>query len=120
MKISDLFEFPGILIVIGVIFLIIAFVVGLLAYKKKDKVDFDVKKDESVDDDYKVESIKLVDDEVIEQAKNVIKENETEKVEEAEVVDQPEAEEEDFLETKEFINLNPDKKDEKQPNVETL
>lgn len=122
-------EFPGILVVVGFVLIIIAIVVGIFSIKK-DKTEIEEIVEE---DDYHVEPVKLMDEgetlepkkEVIAEPVNLIKDNvipapiddETilEEIEEEEL--QPI--EDDFLDTKEFVILD---KVEKKDNheVETL
>lgn len=121
-------EFPGILVVVGVLLIIIAIVIAIFA-TKKDKVEEDIKEE----DEYNVETVKLIDDvenleekkEVIAEPVNLIKNNvistpiDDETV--LENVDQEELmpAEEDFLDTKEFVILDSIEKKE-NTDVETL
>lgn len=121
-------EFPGILVVVGVLLIIIAIVIAVFA-TKKDKVEEDIKEE----DEYNVETVKLIDDvenleekkEVIAEPVNLIKNNViSTPIDDETVLENVEQEElmpaeEDFLDTKEFVILDSIEKKE-NTDVETL
>lgn len=130
MNFSMFFEFPGILIVIGVLLIILSIIIGIFVTTDDNKVETNDYKEE---DDYNVEVVKLVDDEPTkifnkkeEDSTNLIKENivPQEVVSEAVVEDVPvdtavEEKEDNFLDTEEFVIL--DKKEENDnSDIETL
>ena len=64
-NISSFFEFPGILIIIGVAFILCAIIISLLTKRKNDdtKEMQTVKEKEEQEDNYYFEPVKLIDDE---------------------------------------------------------
>lgn len=122
-------EFPGILVVVGVLLIVIAIVIGIFAVANDNKKETE----EVEEDDYNVEVVKLVDEnldetpkEVIAEPVNLIKDNvipvpvdDETVLEETEQDDLIKEDENDFLDTKEFVILdNEEKKD--NTDVETL
>ena len=128
LNIGMFLEFPGILVVVGIVLIIIAIIIAIFA-TKKDKDVQDIKED----DEYNIETVKLTDDvenleekkEVIAEPVNLIKNNViSTPIDDETVLEDVEQEElmpseEDFLDTKEFVILdNVEKKD--NVDVETL
>ncbi len=125
MKLSMFLEFPGILIVIGVILIVVAVVIGVISSKKS--VEKETKEDD-IEDEYDVKPMKLVDDEEVKEKiiseVDLIKDNviptpiddETVLEDTTDVVEVKE--EDDFLDTKEYVVLNEEEK--QQSDVETL
>lgn len=72
-NISSFFEFPGILIIIGVAFILCAIIISLVTKRKTDDVnetqtDDEIAKDQ--EDNYYFEPVKLIDDEDTKPANN--------------------------------------------------
>ena len=121
-------EFPGILVVVGIVLIIIAIIIAIFA-TKKDKDVQDIKED----DEYNVETVKLTDDvenleekkEVIAEPVNLIRNNViSTPIDDETVLEDVEQEElmpseEDFLDTKEFVILDSTEKKD-NIDVETL
>lgn len=125
MKLSMFLEFPGILIVIGVILIVVSIIIGIFSSKKE------VVKEENMDNlenEYDVKPMKLVDDEEVKEKiiseVDLIKDNvipapiddEIVLEETTDVIDPKE--DDDFLDTKEYVVLNEEEK--QQADVETL
>jgi len=128
LNIGMFLEFPGILVVVGIVLIIIAIVIAIFATKKEEIVE-----ENSQEDDYNVETVKLIDDvenleekkEVIAEPVNLIKNNViSTPIDDETILEDVEHEElnpaeEDFLDTKEFVILdNVEKTD--NTDVETL
>lgn len=71
-NISSFFEFPGILIIIGVAFILCAIIISLVTKRKNDdtKEMQTVKEKEEQEDNYYFEPVKLFDDEDVKQVNN--------------------------------------------------
>ena len=71
-NISSFFEFPGILIIIGVAFILSAIIISLVTKRKNDdtKEMQTVKEKEEQEDNYYFEPVKLIDDEDVKQVNN--------------------------------------------------
>lgn len=71
-NISSFFEFPGILIIIGVAFILCAIIISLVTKRKNDdtKEMQTVKEKEEQEDNYYFEPVKLFDDEDAKQVNN--------------------------------------------------
>ena len=71
-NISSFFEFPGILIIIGVAFILCAIIISLVTKRKNDdtKEMQTVKEKEEQEDNYYFEPVKLIDDEDVKQVNN--------------------------------------------------
>ena len=125
MKLSMFLEFPGILIVIGVILIVVSIIIGIFSSKKE------VVKEENMDNlenEYDVKPMKLVDDEEVKEKiiseVDLIKDNviptpiddEIVLEDTTDVIDPKE--DDDFLDTKEYVVLNEEEK--QQSDVETL
>lgn len=125
MKLSMFLEFPGILIVIGVILIIVAIIIGIFSSKKS--VEQEIEEDD-IEDEYDVKPMKLVDDEEVKEKiiseVDLIKDNviptpiDDEIVLEDTTDDIETKEDDDFLDTKEYVVLNEEEK--QQSDVETL
>jgi len=126
LDLSSFLEFPGILVVVGIVLIIIAIVIGVFATKKEEKVE-----DSYQEEDYNVEQIKLIDDvenldekQKIAEPLNLIKDNVIPTpIDDTTILEDTEQEEvkpaeEDFLDTKEFIIL--DNVEKKDSDVEVL
>lgn len=127
LDLSRFMEFPGILVVIGIILIFIAIIIGIFAVAsdKKEKTE-EIEEDEN---EYDVKIVKLVDDavekeqQILAEPVNLIKDNiiptpvDDETV--LEETDALEPAEEDFLETREFVILDNEQKNE-TGDVETL
>ena len=125
MKLSMFLEFPGILIVIGVILIIVAVVIGIFSSKKS--VEKEIEEDD-IENEYDVKPMKLVDDKEVKEKiiyeVDLIKDNviptpiddEIVLEETTDVIDPKE--DDDFLDTKEYVVLNEEEK--QQADVETL
>ena len=59
MTIDSFFKFPGILVTIGIILLIISIMIILIAVKSDKKEDFKIKNDDFKNDDFKDENQKV-------------------------------------------------------------
>ena len=128
LNIGMFLEFPGILVVVGIVLIIIAIIIAIFA-TKKDKDVQDIKED----DEYNVETVKLTDDvenleekkEVIAEPVNLIRNNViSTPIDDETVLEDVEQEElmpseEDFLDTKEFVILDSTEKKD-NIDVETL
>lgn len=106
MDIKMFFEFPGVLILIGIILLILSIVIGLLAYRKVDKEEI-------------VFSINEEDDKTLEEIDN------TQNVNEVTIIDEPNLVESNMLEEKEDIPVILEKQeipifDEEVEKLETI
>lgn len=106
MDIKMFFEFPGVLILIGIILLILSIVIGLLAYRKVDKEEI-------------VFSINEEDDKTLEEIDN------TRNVNEVTIIDEPNLVESNMLEEKEDIPVILEKQeipifDEEVEKLETI
>ncbi|MDD5979888.1 MAG: hypothetical protein PUC23_02100 [bacterium] len=125
MKLSMFLEFPGILIVIGLVLITISIIIGIFSSKKE------VVKEENMDNlenEYDVKPMKLVDDEEVKEKiiseVDLIKDNviptpiddEIVLEDTTDVIEQKE--DDDFLDTKEYVVLNEEEK--QQADVETL
>ena len=71
-NISSFFEFPGILIIIGVAFILSAIIISLVTKRKNDdtKEMQTVKEKEEQEDNYYFEPVKLIDNEDVKQINN--------------------------------------------------
>lgn len=106
MDIKMFFEFPGVLILIGIILLILSIVIGLLAYRKVDKEEI-------------VFSINEEDDKTLEEIDN------TQNVNEVTIIDEPNLVESNMLEENEDIPVILEKQeipvfDEEVEKLETI
>lgn len=125
MKLSMFLEFPGILIVIGVILIVVAIIIGIFSSKKS--VEQEIEEDD-IEDEYDIKPMKLVDDEEVKEKiiseVDLIKDNviptpiDDEIVLEDTTDDIETKEDDDFLDTKEYVVLNEEEK--QQSDVETL
>lgn len=129
LDLSRFLEFPGILVVVGIVLILIAIVIGIFAVANDKKEEKKEEEQEIDEDEYNVDVVKLVDNEEVEKQKNesqpveLIKNNVVPTPIDDETVledtDSLEPAEEDFLETREFVILdNVEKQD--TTDVETL
>ena len=128
LDLSSFLEFPGILVVVGIVLIIIAIIIGIFATKKEEIVE-----EKPQEDDYNVETVKLIDgvdnleakEDVIAKPVNLIKDNVIPvPIDDETVLEDTEQEEikpaeEDFLDTKEFVILDSVEKTD-NTDVETL
>lgn len=128
LDLSSFLEFPGILVVVGIVLIIIAIIIGIFATKKEEIVE-----EKPQEDDYNVETVKLIDgvdnlaakEDVIAKPVNLIKDNVISvPIDDETVLEDTEQEEikpaeEDFLDTKEFVILDSVEKTD-NTDVETL
>lgn len=72
-NISSFFEFPGILIIIGVAFILCAIIISLVTKRKNDDANETQTDDTTAkeqEDNYYFEPVKLIDDEDVKQVNN--------------------------------------------------
>lgn len=117
MDFSKLLEFPGILIIIGIVLIIIAIILGVVAQKKEtEDVTTEIASDPE-DDEYIMETMNSIDDTNIEKPSitdvDLIKNNVLISPidDEETILEEPQEEikkdvDDDFLETKEFVILD--------------
>lgn len=127
MDIKMFFEFPGVLILIGIILLILSIVIGLLAYRKVDKEEIvfsineeDDKTLEEIDNTQNVNEVTIIDEPNLVES-NMLEENEELK----EIVKEEQEENEVSLEKKEDIPVIIEKQeipvfDEEVEKLETI
>ena len=129
LDLSRFLEFPGILVVVGIVLILIAIVIGIFAVANDKKEEKNEEEQEIDEDEYNVDVVKLVDNEEVEKQKNesqpveLIKNNVVPTPIDDETVledtDSLEPAEEDFLETREFVILDIVEKQD-TTDVETL
>lgn len=103
-------EFPGVLVIFGVLLIVIAIVIALLSNKKDKKAVVDEKNLE-VTNEYKVEPMSLTDNEELEEKVALAKQEPIDLIKDNMVVDGTVEAEDDFLDEKKDLQ-------EKEENVQ--
>lgn len=117
MNFSMFFEFPGILILIGVVLLILAIVIGIIAYKSPNNLDLEEEITENLKEQENLDEIPNIENEELSEETKQINENDIKEVELEETEPLEEQKQDEFKEEYVEDNLVVEEKKEETENI---